>query len=1027
MMKINLPCCLVLMSLACGVKAYGGHPLSGSALPLETHQQAQINVTGRILNSVDNRPIEGVTITVKGENRSVISDANGQFTVSVPNDRAVLVFSSIGYNNQEFPLNGRISGLTVSLVPSTQDLDLVEIQVPYGTETRASITGSAVIVKGATIADRPRTSFQQSLQGNVAGLQVMESTGQPGAAPTIRLRGISSFSASNAPLYVVDGVPLLTQSVAGLATSSNSGAGINPNDIADITVLKDGSASSIYGSQGANGVILITTKSGQAGKTELKFSANYGQNHMSMSDRARPLNTEEMTELLIEGVINSNLNATVGAITTPEDAYAYLIGRGLNPDVNTDWLDVITQVGQYQQYNLSASGGNDKTRYFISGGYYKQDAVTKGQGYDRKTGRLNITHDANDKLSFGARLTLTNQNINTVPAAGTGQNPVRSLYRFVPWLSVYDDNGNYNPLLTYNPMMVLNENKYETKIYQAIGNVNAAYAFTKKLKFETRAGIDFHYSDDYRYWSPQWADGKGSNGRGMEYSRVWNNWTVNNVLKYNDEFGDFGMNLSLGQEASQRNLKSVSTQANNFVAEDLYTLANTSEPYIAWSSKSTATLASYFLNTSFNYLGKYYVNATARRDGSSRFGRDVRYGNFWSVGASWNLHRESFIEDVDFIQQLKVRASYGTSGNQLGEYYGALGYYATNRNYMTQPGFAIGQIESGTLRWEKNKPLNVGLEFSIFGGRLSGTFDWYSRQTEDLLQDMPVSYTNGVSSLNYNVGGMKNSGFEIALSSHNIVSDAPDGFNWTTDFNITTQKNKITAIQDDRRIESYFVREVGGDYYHFYMRGYAGVDPQTGDALWWKNKDMTETTNIYSEASPFEQNRSALSDFFGGLTNTFSYKGVSLSALIYFNWGNSIYDTWGSYTHNDASGQVGEASLISRMVYDHRWQQPGDDAIYPKMVFGGSQSGLNNQQSSRFLYDGSYVRLRDITLSYTIPTNRIGIKGISNASIFLRANNLYTYTRDKLLPYDPEVDVTGFFEQNLPLSKQYVLGLDFTF
>lgn len=1025
-MNKQVKCCFVLMSLAIGIKAHG-EGAAAYVLPIEKRAQSQLVASGRVVNASDGKSLSGVSISVKNGTATVVTDANGQFSITLPNNRSVLVLSSVGFRSAEFPLTGQATGLVISLTPAQQELDLVEISVPYGTETRASITGSAVVVKGAALADRPRSSFQNSLQGNVPGLQVTESTGQPGAAPTVRLRGITSFQGAVTPLYVIDGVPMLTQGVAGLAFSTNSAAGLNPNDIADITVLKDGSASAIYGSQGANGVILITTKSGQAGKTQFKFSANYGQNRMSLSERGRPLNTEEMTELLIEGVINSNLNATVGAITTPEAAYSYLIGRGLNPDVNTDWFDVITQVGQYQQYNLSASGGNDKTKYFVSGGYYTQDAVTKGQGFDRKTGRINLTHQATDKLSFGTRLTLTNQNLSTISGAGTGQNPVRSLYRFVPWLAVYDDQGNYNPLVTYNPEMLRNENKYETKIYQAIGNVNAAYAFTDYLSFESRAGIDFHYSDDYRYWSPNWADGRGSNGRGMEYNRVWNNWTFYNVLKFNNNFGDFGVNAILGQEAAQRNLKSVSTQANNFVAEDLYTLANTSEPYIAWSSKSHASIASYFLNTSFNYQEKYYVNLTGRRDGSSRFGRDVRYGNFWSVGGSWNMHREAYMENLDFIQQLKLRVSYSRSGNQLGDYYGSHGYYSTNQNYMNQPGIAIGQIENGTLRWEKNHPLNVGLEFSLFSSRLSGSVDWYDRLTTDLIQDMPVSHTNGVTNLTSNSGKMKNYGFEIALSSQNIVSNNPGGFEWTTDFNITTQKNKILDITDGRRIESYFVREIGGDYYNYYLRGYAGVDPATGEALWWRNGDKAETTKVYTEAAPFEQNRSALSDFFGGLTNTFSYKGVSLSALIYFNWGNSVYDTWGTYTHNDGSAQVGEAALMSRMIYNHRWQQPGDNAIYPKVVFGGTQTGLTGQHSTRFLYDGSYVRLRDVTLAYSIPTHKMGLRNIGSASLFLRANNLYTYTKDKLLPYDPEVGVTGLFDQNLPISKQFVLGLDITF
>lgn len=987
---------------------------------------AQQTVTGTVVSNVDGAPLPGVTVSLKQGIANSITDDNGYFRISVPDGSAVIVFAYLGYDSQEVPVQNRQS-LQVRLQQSEHLIDEVQITVPYGNQTRRSFTGSATTVRGEDLADRPRTSFQTSLQGNVAGLQVMESTGQPGAAPTVRLRGITSFDANNAPLYVVDGVPMLTQNVSGLAFSSNSGAGINPNDIESVTVLKDASATSIYGSQAANGVIMITTKNGKAGRTDINFSANYGINRISTGERNKPLSTSEMTELLVEGVINSEINDALRAITTPEAAYEYLLNQGLNPNINTDWYDVIVQTGQYQQYNLSASGGTEKTRFFLSGNYYTQDAVTKGQGFERKTGRLNIQHQANERLSFNGRISAAAQKLNTIPGAGTGQNPMRSLNRLVPWLAPYDENGGYNMSITHNPELVRLENRYETNIYQAVGNVSAEYKLLKSLAIESRAGIDFSFSDDFRYWSPLSRDGMGSNGRGMQYDRTWNNWTVTNLLKFNEHFSDWGINVTLGQEASRRNLKSVSTQANNYVAEDLYTLANTSEPYIAWSSESHASLASYFLIGNFDYAEKYYLNASVRRDGSSRFGQDVRYGNFWSIGLAWNLHKEGFLQGIDVINQLKLRASIGTSGNQLGDYYGALGYYSTNQNYLNLPGFAIGQIESGSLRWERNRPLDVGLEFALFNNRLDGAVDWYSRQTSDLIQDMPISHTNGVTSLNYNVGGMKNYGVEIALNSRNIVSKDGQGFAWSTNFNITTQHNKVTAYQDGRRVEGRFLREVGGDFYQFYLREYAGVNPQTGEALWYTNSSRDATTTAYNEAAPYKlEGKSALADFFGGITNTFSYKGVSLSALVYFNWGGSVYDVWGQYTQSDGSARLSETGAISRKAYENRWQQPGDDAAYPKIVYGGSQSGLTGQESTRFLYDGSYIRLRDVTLSYQLPADQLRLP-FRSTTVYVRGNNLYTYVKDDLLPFDPETDISGLLDQNLPIARQFVFGINVRF
>lgn len=991
---------------------------SGSDRNIQQHV-----VTGKVSSAKEGFSLPGVSVSVKGGSEKTLTDVNGKYTIQASSLKDTLVFSYIGYNTQDVPMDG-LTQVNVRLEEDVHLLREVLITVPYGKQTRESYTGSAVTVEPKSIENRPRESFQNSLQGNVAGLQVMASTGQPGASPTVRIRGISSFAASNAPLYVVDGVPVLSQSVSGLATSSNSMAGINPNDIESVTVLKDASAASIYGSQGANGVIMITTKSGSSGKTKVDASAQYGVNQMSVSERSRPLNTAEMSELLIEGVLN---RPSLG-ITNRDDAYQYLINQGLEPDVNTDWFDVITQVGNYAQYNVSASGGDEKTSFYASAGYYTRDATTKGQYFDRKNVRLSIDHQATDRLSFSGRLSVSRQDLSTVPSAGSGQNPIRTLYRLVPWLTPYTESGEYNPRVTYNPELLLNENIYETKISQLIGNFSAEYKLTDNISLESRAANDFNYSDDYRFWSPLWVDGAGVNGRGAEYGRTWDNWSITNLAKYSDQWEDLSLHVTLGQEASKRNLKSVSTQADNFAAEGLYTLANASTPFVAWSSKSSATLISYFLNTNFSYQQKYFLNLTGRRDGSSRFGRNVRYGNFWSVGLAWNMDKEPFIQEVEFIDQLKVRASYGLSGNQLGDYYGHLGFYSTaSGRYGGQPGLTLGQMESGDLRWEKNLPLDVGLEFAVLDNRLTGSVDWYTRKTTDLIMAMPISYTNGIGSVLSNVGEMRNSGIEVSINSDNIRPVYEGGFSWNTEFNISTQKNTVLKMINDSEVSGNFIREKGGDFYQFYMRGYAGVEPTTGEALWFTDGNRDATTTDYSEAAPFKQpNKSALAKFYGGLTNTFRYKGFDLSALIYFNIGNHIYDVWGTYTHNDGSVGLNAYGLISRMYYENRWKEPGDRADYPKMEYLGSQSGLSNQASSRFLYNGSYIRLRDVKLGYDLPVDRMGLK-VSSASLYLQANNLYTWVYDDLLPYDPEVGISGELSQSLPISKQFIFGINVTF
>lgn len=978
----------------------------------------EISVKGKIVSEKDGLPLPGVNIRVKNQTQGVVTDGNGNFTLSV-NRNAVLEVSYIGFITVEVNASPT---LTIRLKEDVSSLSEVVVSVPYGSQTKASFTGSAVTVRSKDLEGRSRTTFQESLQGNVAGLQVTSGSGQPGAGLNMRIRGIGSYSASSSPLYVIDGVPFVDGATTVLAFSSNTLAGINANDIESITVLKDASATSIYGSRAANGVVLITTKSGAAGKTKINVTAQRGQSTMAVSDKNKPLSTEEMTELLIEGVINSTTGALAG-INTPDAAYAYLLTQGLKPDVNTDWRDIITQTGQYDQYDVSASGGNEKSSFFTSVGYYNQDAVTKGQGYDRITARLRLKNKATDRLSLNMGLAPNYQRLSTIGGAGLGQNPIRSLNRLVPWVAPYNADGSYSNIL-YNPELLRKENVYDTKIYALLGDVGAEYKILDDLSAETKFGIDFSFADDYRYWSPLWPDGSTVKGRGAHYTSTYVNWNITNLLKYRKTINDFGIEAILGQEAQKTTRKFISTQSENFAAQGLYSLSSASKPYVAWSNSGASALASYFLNTSFNYQQKYYLNLTGRTDGSSRFGKNVRYGKFGSIGFAWNMHKENWLKDVSFLDELKFRTSYGTNGNQHSEWYAVPGIYSTSGSYNGSPAYVMAQIENNDLTWETNKPFDIGLDVALFKQRVTFTIDYFNRVTSDLLMNAPVSYTNGLGTQDQNIGSFRNNGFEFTINTHNIKSSDLKGFNWRTNFNISTTKNRIIKLSGtDQIISGRYVRNVGGDFYEFYMPGYAGVNPTNGESLWYTDKTKTATTNDYSLAGSFEQG-SALPKYFGGLTNTFDYQGFSLSFMLYFNIGGKVYDGWGTYTSNDGSSGVTDYGAIARVDYDNRWQAPGDNAKSPKMVYRGTQSGAVGQQSTRFLYDGTYARLRDLTLSYELPVNK---KYLNKAQIYLRANNLFTYTKDDMLRNDPETYVGGILDQNIPLAKQVFLGLNVTF
>ncbi len=976
-----------------------------------------------IVTNAEGAPLAGATVLIKNTQKYVLTNEAGRFQIEASIGE-VLVVSYVGYAPREITINDRniLNSFTIPLEAISALMDQVEIVVPYGRQTRSSYTGAASVVTSNELGGRPRPSFQESLQGNVAGLQSTTGTGQPGASGNIRIRGIGSYAAGSSPLYVIDGVPFVDGPTTVLAFSSNTLAGLNPNDIESVTVLKDASATAIYGSRGANGVILITTKSGATGKSKINFSAQTGFSQIAMNDRNKPLSTTEMTELLIEGVINSNATGLAG-ITTNEAAYQYLIDQGLKPNVNTDWFDVITQRGSFHQYDMSLSGGNDQTSFFASAGYYEQEATVKGQGFERMTSRLRVKHKAGNNLSFNAGFAPSYQRLSTIPNSGTGANPIRSLNRLVPWVAPYNENGSYSGIV-YNPEIVRNENKYDTRIYALLGDFGAELKILPDLTAESKVGIDFSYTNDYRFWSPLWIDGASVKGRGAEYTSLFINWSVTNLLKYRKRLGMFGIDATLGQEAQKITRKYISTQADEYAQNGLYTLSSAAKPFVAWSNEGASAIVSYFLNTSFNYKSKLYLNLTGRIDGSSRFGKSVRYGNFGSIGVAWNLSDEDIIADLGFINELKIRSSYGVNGNQASDWYGVLGEYSTSGSYNASPAYILRQIQNDYLTWEKNKPFDIGIEFSLFDNRLSGSFDYYQRITSDLLMSADISATNGLSTQNRNIGSFENSGIELTLKSQNIRSDKPFGFNWNTSFNISTNTNRILTLSGvDQIITGVYNRLIGGNYYEFYMPGWAGVDPQTGEGLWYVDGTKKTTTTNYVDAKPFNQG-SALPRFFGGLTNTFEYKNFTLSFMFYFNWGNKLFDNWGTYTSNDGSAGITDYGAIARVDYENRWQKPGDIASSPKMVYRGSQTGVASQTSSRFIYDGSYIRLRDVFLSYNLPVRNTVV---NKAQVFFRANNLFTYVKDSRLRHDPETYVDGVLNQNLPIATQVLVGLNVEF
>ncbi|APS40503.1 SusC/RagA family TonB-linked outer membrane protein [Salegentibacter sp. T436] len=985
---------------------------SQSILDPDDFQQV---VEGKVLDD-NGLPLPGVNVIIQNTNTGTQTDFDGVFSIEAE-EGDVLEFSYVGMESLTYRITDLDSPIEVVMLQDADQLSEVLV-VAYGKQSRASFTGAAVDVDVSKIDESPLASFQESLQGNVAGLQMSTESGQPGAAPNIRIRGIGSINASSDPLYVIDGIPVISGNISQIATSSNTIAGINPKDIENITVLKDASATSIYGSRGANGVILITTKQGKEGKTTFDVSAQRGVSQMLLPDRNKPLNTDQHLELLIESRVNAG--------DTPQEAEDYIYSN-VDRTIDTDWVDVITRTGNYEQYNISANGGSDKTQFFASLGLYEQEGVIIGIGYNKLNARLNVNHQATDKLKIDFGVAANNQKLNTNSDAGSAHNPVRALARVVPWEPVYNEDGSYNTdiLLTYNPVGLVEENIRETKIYGILGNLSLTYDFTENFSFQTKGNVDFNLADEFRFDNPVFGEGRNDGGRGRAYNNKIINYNITNLLKYNWRINDDNnLDFTLGQEAQKIERSSVYAYVSNYGAPGLTTLDNASVFLNATNSRTASSISSYFINASYAFGNKYYLNATGRRDGSSRFGSDVRYANFWSVGGAWNIAAEDFLENAEVVKELKLRSSYGVNGNQEIGDFASRGLYSTGADYNGQPGYVYSQQSNPGLTWEKNKPFNVGVDFN-FNHRIKGTIEYYNRTTTDLLFRVPISATNGITNFLANIGEMKNSGWEFALNTVNI--DNPDGFTWTSNFNFTSNENEITKLQDDEAIvDGYYKREVGEDFYTFFMPGFAGADPENGDALWYTDGSETNTTNQYSEAEPYKQG-SALPDFYSGLTNTLTYKNLSFSFMLYLNYGNKVYDYWGRYTNSDGSARLNDRGNMTQNIYENRWQNPGDITDVPKVVWGNSQSGLSSQHSTRFLYDGTYLRLRDVTLSYNLPENFIERIRVNNLRLYLKGNNLLTWVKDDKIEMDPEVGITGQSDLRIPISRQLLVGLDLSF
>lgn len=995
-------------------------------------------ITGKVTDQKDGSPLPGVSVTVKGApGLGTQTGPSGTFSLTVPATAKVLVFKFLGFKDAESSISGK--PLNVQLGSDSKQLTEVVV-VGYGTQSKQSLTGSISKIKGADIENIPVPSLESAIQGRTPGVYIQAQNGKLGQGIQVRIRGASSVSAGNQPLYVVDGLPITVDDFSTNGASTNPLVDLNQNDIESIDILKDASAAAIYGSRASNGVVLVTTKKGKAGDTKVTYNQYYGFSKPT-NDREF-LNSEQYVTLIREA-------ATAGGYSTAS-IEARLKGYSAGNDdyktykVNTDWQKQITQHAPVQNYNLVLSGGNDKTKFYISGTYNNQKGFLIGNAINQYSLRTNISNQAYKWLEVGANLSvsrtknyrLDNDNAFSTPEQVVALSPITPVIDPRTGLT----SGALDPTtglpnsrypIYFNPLLNAQNSYFNTTDYRNLGNVFAQIKLLPSLSFRSEVGVDILNSGEDNYTGSVTLRNSGTpNGSGFNSSVTSVNFNTNNFLQFIKDIGKSNIN-AVGGMTYQRQQNDLNSITGQQFPSDAYKKLNSSANITAGSSTSTAySLLSYFSRVNYKYDEKYLLTLSGRVDGSSRFGANHRYGFFPAGSVGWVISEESFMKQQQLVSQLKLRASYGLTGNSEIGNFSSRGLFS-EFGYAGVAGSRPTQLPNPDLKWETTAQSDIGLDVGFFNGRLSGEFDVYLKKTKDLLLNVQVPATSGFTTITQNLGKLQNKGFELQIDSKNIVGKE---LTWTTSFNFSVNRNKITDLKGqvitgsgdavNRAVE-------GQPLGIFYTVQFAGVDPANGDALYYKNTDLgggkldKTTTNDYNKATPVVVGNPN-PKFIAGLNNTISYKGIDFSFLLQEVNGDQIYNGAGQYM------SVGFNNGADNQTIDQlqSWKKPGDITMVPQArLFGGN--GVS--PSSRYLSDGSYLRLKNIVLGYNFPKAILEKIKLHSLRIYAQATNLATWTKYK--GWDPELNSDAFsgnITQNYdfyaaPQAKTITFGINVGF
>lgn len=988
--------------------------------------KAQTRVVAGKVSDKDDFSLPGVNVYIKGTTTGTITDIEGNYRMEVGGPEDVLVFSYIGYITREIRA-GSETTLNVAMEEDARQLNEV-IVTGYSYVKKRDLIGAIASVSSEEIKNLPVVSMDQALQGKAAGVQVTQSSGTPGGGITVRVRGNTSISASNRPLFIIDGVPVEDGALAlrGFGgQNDNALSTLNPNDIESFQVLKDASAKAIYGSRAANGVVLITTKrGGQGAKTSITFDVQRGI--INLANKLDLLTSEELVELQREALINAGEN--------PDEAG---IIRGVTDAVSTDWIDRVTRQAILEQYQMSLAGGDEKTSFYSSFNYRGEEGVILNNQFLRFAGTLNLDHQVNSQLKFGNNLTISKTRNDRIKGDNFLDGVYSGAVRSLPYYFPFDENGRiigpgnsgYAGFPNFNPVGQAVLPRFQTHTLKILVGVYGEYKFNDYFRARSKFSVDYNDVTEDQYEPSSTAIGGflasvGGQGYGVFSTGAYVTYINTNTITYSQQFGDHVVNATAGAEFLQRTERTNFVQGRLFPSDDFTYITSAGIVDAGSSFFISSGLNSYFAEARYDYKEKYFASMTTRYDGSSRFGKNNRFGLFPSVSAGYRITNEPFFPKNTVVDDLKLRASYGFTGNERIGDFAYLGTFAST-TYNGVTGTAPSNLENPDLQWEVTREANVGIDLSLFSGRLQTSIDGYSNLTNKLLFSQPIPLTTGFGSIQGNVGEVANLGLELAVNSINLDGE----FRWSTNFNIARNDNMVKSLADTLPLfrgytasgaGSTNIVKVGYPLGTFWGLNFLGVDPATGDAIY-------EDVNGDGQISPDDGMviGSAQPDFVGGITNNFAYKGFDLSIFLMFSYGNDLLN-FSNTTLLNAGEDLNNNQV--RKALD-RWQQPGDITDVPRYESGNTR---NNWHSNRFLEDGSFLRVKNISVGYNLPARYAQRIKAQNIRVYGSATNLFTLTNYS--GNDPEVSTLdgsttaqGIDLFTLPQVKTMMVGVNVKF